>query len=170
MTTRSAAPTNSGDSEDAFSSAWVPYSRPNDRRQKAAKKDLVCHFFRLPHLVHDAISNAMTAQQCGEREQFGWTATGCRMKLQPRRQEACGRNARTRPVVSRLPAGSLGILIRRPALPGSDRGVCLRGSPRSVAATGRTASLRVFFLDIDRRSTLELRSRWSARLNSCSTI
>jgi hypothetical protein len=38
VTTRSAAPTNSEGSEDAFSSAQVPYSLPSDRRQKTAKK------------------------------------------------------------------------------------------------------------------------------------
>jgi hypothetical protein len=66
---RSAAPPNSEGSEDAFSKAWVPYSLPSDRRQKAAKKSLVCHFFcPAPHLFAiDAISNALTAQQCGDR-------------------------------------------------------------------------------------------------------
>jgi len=67
VTKRSAAPTNSEGSEDAFSSAQVPYSLPSDRRQKAAKKDLVCHFLLpCPRLFAiDAISNALTAQQCG---------------------------------------------------------------------------------------------------------
>src|SRR5215204_3477634 len=36
-----------------------------------------------PHLVHDAISNALTAQQCREREQFGWTQSGCRRSCSP---------------------------------------------------------------------------------------
>jgi hypothetical protein len=62
---RSAAPTNSEGSEDDFSNARVPYSLPSDRRQKAAKKDLVCHFYRPAHFAIDAISNAPTAQQCG---------------------------------------------------------------------------------------------------------
>jgi hypothetical protein len=65
VTTRSAAPTNSEGSEDAFSSAWVPYSLPSGRRQKAAKKGLVCHFYCPAQRLYaiDAISNALTAQQ-----------------------------------------------------------------------------------------------------------
>jgi hypothetical protein len=91
-----------------------------------------------PHLVHDAIWNAVTAQQCGDREQFGWTQSGCRMKLQPDAAgTACGDATHEPALLFRTfrPDRLLGI--RRPALPGSDRGVCLRGSPRSVAATGR---------------------------------
>jgi hypothetical protein len=53
VTTRPAAPTNSGDSEGASSSVWVPYSLPNDRRQKAAKKDLVNRFCPAPLLVRN---------------------------------------------------------------------------------------------------------------------
>jgi len=49
VTTRSAAPTNSEGSEDAFSSAQVPYSLPSDRRQKVAKRGLVCHFYCPAH-------------------------------------------------------------------------------------------------------------------------
>ena len=90
MTTRSAAQTNSEGSEDAFSSAWVPYSLPSGRRQKAAKKGLVCHFYCPARTAIDAISNALTAQQCGTGEQFGGLQSGCHMKAAHHCREACG--------------------------------------------------------------------------------
>jgi hypothetical protein len=62
-----------------------------------------------PNLVHDAISNALTAQQCGDREQFGWSQSGCRRKLQPdaNREGLRRRNARTCLVVSQNLLGFL---------------------------------------------------------------
>lgn len=48
MTKRSATPPNNEGSVDVASSARVPYSLPNDRRQKAAKKDLVFISSALP--------------------------------------------------------------------------------------------------------------------------
>jgi hypothetical protein len=101
---RSAAPPNSEGSEDAFSKAWVPYSLPSDRRQKAAKKSLICHFFcPAPHLFAiDAISNALTAQQCGTGEQFGWSQIWMSQEVAARRRREGVRehNARTRAAVS----------------------------------------------------------------------
>ena len=103
MTTRSAAPTNSEDSEDAFSSARVPYSLPSVRRQKAAKKGLVCHFFCPARIwfAIDAISNALTAQQCGTGNNSDgpiWMSQEAVARSYREDLREC--NARTRPVVS----------------------------------------------------------------------
>jgi hypothetical protein len=60
-------------------------------------------------LAIDAISNALTTQQCGDREQFGRSQSGCRRKLLPDGYLVGlrARNARTRPIVSHKILGFL---------------------------------------------------------------
>jgi hypothetical protein len=165
VTRRSAAPTNSGGNEGVVSSTRVPYSLPSDRRQKAAKNGLVCHFFCPARTAIDAISNALTAQQCGNREQFGWVAIWMCRKLQPdaNREGLRRRNARTCLVVSHKILGFLetpSSLIASYLDPSARLatgvieelfGVSAREPSQRPDVTG---SLQVFVLDIDRRPTL----------------
>ncbi len=156
VTTRSAAPTNSEGSEDAFSSAQVPYSLPSDRRQKTAKKASYVISTALPTPVRDRCYFECTdSATMPGREQYGWWQSGCRRKVPLDAAKRACANPTPEPAPlfrtkfsdfsKRLPAGRSGHVHigRRPGLrpkfnafpPGSSA----RGD-RSVPACGRTGS------------------------------
>src|SRR5215211_127087 len=72
-----------GQRRRVFQCAGSVFATERSTAESCKERPHMSFLLPCPHLARDAISNAVTVQQCGEREQFGRTHSGRRRSSSP---------------------------------------------------------------------------------------